>query len=321
MAERKVLNKYYPPNFDPSKIPMGFVLGGGYKVRLMAPFSMRCNTCGEFIYKGTKFNARKETVRGEEYLGIEIYRFYVRCPCCAAEISFKTDPKNADYVAEHGVQRNFETWREEKIANEEISFRKQLEEEMDPMKALENKTVDSKREVDILESLDEIRTHNARSEKVDVDSALERLNERERKQQETVDEKRRREDAEDEAVAKIFFQSTAADGLRLKRLLEVDEDQPVVAAATVSGVTEKDIPNDAPVADHVHSQQAGHSIKNNNNDNNSNDSKKVRLTAKDLGIVVRKKPATTPATTLKNIGGSGLSLLSMYNDDDDDSDE
>jgi Saf4/Yju2 protein len=30
---------------------------------------------------------------------------------CSAEITFKTDPKNTDYSAEHGASRNFERWR------------------------------------------------------------------------------------------------------------------------------------------------------------------------------------------------------------------
>lgn len=38
----------------------------------------RCKTCGEYIYKGKKFNARKEDVEGEDYLGIRIYRFYIK---------------------------------------------------------------------------------------------------------------------------------------------------------------------------------------------------------------------------------------------------
>lgn len=41
------------------------------------------------MYKGRKFNARKETAIGETYLGIQIYRFYIRCPKCLSEITFK----------------------------------------------------------------------------------------------------------------------------------------------------------------------------------------------------------------------------------------
>ena len=81
----------------------------------MPPFSMRCETCGHYIYKGTKFNARKEYAKGEAYYSIKIYRFYIRCPTCSAEITFKTDPKNTDYVCEFGATRNFAPWREEKI--------------------------------------------------------------------------------------------------------------------------------------------------------------------------------------------------------------
>lgn len=49
----------------------------------------RCNACGEYIYHGRKFNARKETVEGERYLGIPIFRFYIRCTRCLSEITFK----------------------------------------------------------------------------------------------------------------------------------------------------------------------------------------------------------------------------------------
>lgn len=57
MAERKVLNKYFPPDFDPSKIPRRKIeKEAQQKVRLMTPFSMRCSTCGEYIGKGKKFN-------------------------------------------------------------------------------------------------------------------------------------------------------------------------------------------------------------------------------------------------------------------------
>lgn len=148
MAERKVLNKYIPPNFNPnSQVRLPGSKTGQKKVRLMAPFSMRCNTCGEFIYKGKKFNARKEDAYDEEYLGIQIYRFYIRCPLCASEITFKTDPQNTDYTAEHGAQRNFEPWREETRAHQEVKAERLAKEENNAMLALENRTLDSKREM------------------------------------------------------------------------------------------------------------------------------------------------------------------------------
>ncbi|CAF3870733.1 unnamed protein product [Rotaria magnacalcarata] len=135
MSERKVLNKYYPPDFDPSKLPRAKrSKNRQFTIRLMAPCNMRCKTCGEYIYKGKKFNARKEDVMGDSYLGIQIYRFYIKCTKCLREITFKTDPANGDYELEHGAMRNFESVRlAEKQAKEEAA--KVLEEEaLNPMK-------------------------------------------------------------------------------------------------------------------------------------------------------------------------------------------
>ncbi|KAK0783017.1 Pre-mRNA-splicing factor cwf16 [Friedmanniomyces endolithicus] len=176
MSERKVLQKYYPPDFDPAKIerrkgpkPTGLKV---QVVRLMAPFSMKCIACGEYIYKGRKFNARKETT-DEKYYAITIYRFYIRCTRCSAEITFKTDPKHMDYECERGAKRNFEVWRErvlgEETDEERLDRLEREESERDKMVELERKTDDARTEMAVADALDERRMVNARRERADVD--------------------------------------------------------------------------------------------------------------------------------------------------------
>ncbi|KAF9940586.1 hypothetical protein BGZ65_006614 [Modicella reniformis] len=227
MSERKVLNKYFPPDFDPALIPRRKQPKDlQHKVRLMTPFSMRCNTCGEYIYKGKKFNARKETT-DELYHSIKIYRFYIRCNRCAAEITFKTDPANSDYAAENGAQRNFEPWRDEKG---EMAAEREEEEENNPMKALENRTLDSKREMEIMDALDEIRTRNAMNERVDADSLLDKMAGTE---EETATKRQQDEDEEDERLTREVFKDV--DGERIKRLRDdLDESKEELSAAKVA---------------------------------------------------------------------------------------
>lgn len=156
---------------------------------------MRCETCGEYIYKGKKFNARKEDAIGEKYHTMQQYRFYIRCPRCAAEITFKTDYKNLDYTCEHGASRNFEPWREEDALKEAIEREKEEEREKNPMKALENRTMDSKREMEIMDALDEIRTRNLKQQRLDVNHVLDLLEDK-------------HQDEEDERIAREAFMST-----------------------------------------------------------------------------------------------------------------
>ncbi|KAF9002007.1 DUF572-domain-containing protein [Cyathus striatus] len=205
MSERKVLNKYFPPDFDPDLIPRRKQPKNSQQVvRLMAPFSMRCNTCGEYIYKGKKFNARKETVDGEDYYGIKIFRFYIKCTLCSAEITFKTDPKNTDYAAEHGASRNFEPWRDEKAVEEEDRLAKLEEEENNPMKALENRTVDSKREMEILDALQDIRARNARNERVGQSADILSHIAMQEVEEEEDAERKRLEDEDEKLVREVF---------------------------------------------------------------------------------------------------------------------
>lgn len=214
MGERKVLNKYFPPDFDPAKLPKGKrAQNNEMKVRMMLPFSLRCQTCGVFMYKGTKFNTRKEDVIGENYLGIQVFRFYFRCSKCSAEITFKTDPKNSDYVAEFGATRNYEPWRESDVVAEETRAAREEEEKGNAMKALENRTLDSKREMDILAALDEMRSLKARQERIGVDAALEAL------RGSVAEEQGRKEggvelDPEDEAALRRVFGGKGGEVVR-----------------------------------------------------------------------------------------------------------
>nr|GLL25040.1 coiled-coil domain-containing protein 94 homolog [Ipomoea trifida] len=199
MGERKVLNKYYPPDFDPAKIPRRRQpKNQQMKVRMMLPMSVRCNTCGNYIYKGTKFNSRKEDAVGENYLGIQIFRFYFKCTKCSAEITYKTDPKNSDYIVESGATRNFEPWREQDEETEKQKQKRDAEEMGDAMKSLENRTLDSKREMDILAALDEMKSMKSRQATVSVEAMLEAL-------RHSAEEKERKVLEEEEALIKSLF--------------------------------------------------------------------------------------------------------------------
>jgi len=173
MSERKVLNKYYDPTFNPDKLPKNKRAKDKQdNVRMMLPMTMRCTTCGNYLYIGTKFNMRKETCMNEEYLTIKVFRFYFRCTGCYAEITFKTDPKNHDYVVEHGARRNYEAWKDAQEAEKTLKEIRENEEEGNAMKSLEYKTHDSKREMEIMDALDDIKQYNKRKAQITHDQLL-----------------------------------------------------------------------------------------------------------------------------------------------------
>jgi hypothetical protein len=278
----------------------------------MAPFSMRCNTCGEYIYKGKKFNARKETVEGEEYLSIKIFRFYIRCTRCSAEITFKTDPKNTDYVAENGVSRNFEPWRDEGAESEELRKQQEEEEEYDPMKALENRTLDSKREMDILDALDEIRTRNARSERVDVDDVLDKLS---AEDQGVVKQKLNEDELEDERLAASIF--TSASGQKVRKLNDVDKEPDAMTLLAESELA-KNMPSfKAPLVAKKRKAEETNAM--------GITIKKKAVNLKDSIVVTPKVDAqkkhagaAVSSTTNGTSAVNGLGMLANYSDSDSD---
>lgn len=332
MSERKVLNKYYPPDFDPAKIPkLKLPKDRQYVVRLMAPFNMRCKTCGEYIYKGKKFNARKETVQNELYMGLPIFRFYIKCTRCLAEITFKTDPENTDYAMEHGATRNFQA---EKLIEEEekrIQQEREDEELNNPMKVLENRTKDSKMEMEVLENLQELKELNQRQATVDFEGMIDQYRELERRERERAQE-------EDERETKEML-----DRALVKRLRDSDSDSDEEKQNTKKRTSNnEDKPTDILTTEKSADAQGGTSV----------GVKKIESWERSVGslsgkgslgsLVVRKKPAaavnklsegnsastsqkdskvsadvSTVAKPVSNQNGSSsLSLLGAYSDSD-----
>lgn len=158
---------------------------------------------------------RKETPQEERYLNIQIYRFYIRCTRCSAEIIFKTDPRNQDYVCEKGAKRNTDPWKrglgDDPTLNESMDERLDRIEreqadgdadaERNAMAELEAKTAEAKTEMAVADALDELRSRNARIEqakKAGVEVDLVPLVSPE-------EEERRRQEREDEEAARKAF--------------------------------------------------------------------------------------------------------------------
>jgi Saf4/Yju2 protein len=228
MGERKGLSKYYPPDFDPSKLsrvkaPKNKEVSSNF----MLPMSIRCETCGDFMGAGLKFNAKKSTAI-ETYLGTKIFRFSMKCKSCPQTFFIKTDPEHGDYTCESGAKRNFAPWRAEKAA-EEAADAIQAEQATDTMQALENKTLDARREMEELDALDELRASKARAARISADTLLENVRARNCAVLAQVDE----QDIDNEVLVAFAARQTAVRRLDVD-VAERDEGDPLRSAFALS---------------------------------------------------------------------------------------
>ncbi|KAM9393771.1 splicing factor YJU2-like [Pholidichthys leucotaenia] len=106
-------------------------------------------------------------------------------------LSNQSDPENTDYAMEHGATRNFQA--EKLIEEEEKRIQQEREEEElnNPMKVLENRTKDSKMEMEMLENLQELKELNQRQTQVDFEGMIDHYHSwrREREREKEEDER------------------------------------------------------------------------------------------------------------------------------------
>ncbi|XP_028678347.1 probable splicing factor YJU2B [Erpetoichthys calabaricus] len=158
MGERKGVNKYYPPDFDPAK--HGSINGywkthplrerarklsqGILIIRFEMPYNIWCDGCKNHIGMGVRYNAEKKKVGN--YYSTPIYRFRMKCHLCVNYIEMQTDPANCDYVIVSGAQRKEERWDmkdNEQILTTEHGEKEKLE--TDAMFKLEHGTQDKEK--------------------------------------------------------------------------------------------------------------------------------------------------------------------------------
>eukprot|EP00960_Hanusia_phi_P076080 768513-Hanusia_phi.AAC.3 len=200
MGERKVLNKYYPPDFDPTLLP-----------RNRKPHS----SSSVLVVQARLYSAPTPSMQ-------------TTC--------WNMEPPVSEMVCQRHVLMlpgNYEVWNDRRGEEEE-------EEDNDVMKALEKKTHDNKvkmrcdegdsiesfffssqNEMDILDALDDYKTLNARSlievlvvslilrrhQKIDMDKVLDKLRREQEEHGEHVRDKIELDDQEEELVEQTEFEN------------------------------------------------------------------------------------------------------------------
>lgn len=185
MAERKATNKYYPPEWNPSKGSINTFKGshplrerarkldqGILVVRFELPYNIWCDGCNNHIGMGVRYNAEKSKVG--MYHSTPVFQFRCKCHLCDSYFVLKTDPQNLDYIVESGARRQERRW--DPVENEQIEVDKAIKKRisLDPMFKLEHDVVDkakaatNKSAIENLEHFQEDRWKDDYSSNCDV---------------------------------------------------------------------------------------------------------------------------------------------------------
>ncbi|EDO42521.1 predicted protein, partial [Nematostella vectensis] len=172
--ERKAVNKYYPPDWDPrkegsvnkrvgqhplreraKKLKQGILV-----IRFELPYNIWCGGCGNHVGMGVRYNAEKKKVGN--YYSTPIYRFRMKCHLCDNYFEIETDPKNCEYNIVSGARRKEERW--EPSATETVEMTDHEDKKrmaIDAMFKLEHGVEDaqkSKKAAPVLHQLQEVQS-------------------------------------------------------------------------------------------------------------------------------------------------------------------
>lgn len=168
MAERKATNKYYPPEWDPSKGSINKFVGqhplrerarkldqGILIVRFELPYNVWCLGCDAHVGMGVRFNAEKKKIGN--YYSTPILSFRMKCHLCSHWWDIHTDPKNTQYVCVSGVKQKDEEWDpEENGTLKLLDDKERAKIQSNPLSKLEHTRGDERRadaEAPIIEKL------------------------------------------------------------------------------------------------------------------------------------------------------------------------
>jgi len=174
MGERKGVNKYYPPDYDPkmgsinayhgthalreraNKLHLGILI-----IRFEMPYNIWCDGCKNHIGMGVRYNSEKKKVG--MYYTTPVYQFRMKCHLCPNYIEMKTDPGNLDYLIVSGARRQERRWdplENEQVVPEEKSVSQKLA--TDAMFKLEHGEKDSAKSKQAAPIIDRLQDHRDR---------------------------------------------------------------------------------------------------------------------------------------------------------------
>lgn len=211
MAERKATNKYYPPDWDPSKGSANTyqktnhlrkrakrIDDGILVVRFEMPFNIICLKCDNFIAMGVRYNADK--TRTGNYYTTPIYKFSMKCHLCDNYFEIETDPSKFDYKIISGAKRQVRYDHtsasaennddcEQGSSSGGIEFDNKIK--ADAMSRLEKKVEDKLNEESVGITLKQLKDWRASREEDYKDNQLIRAQYRERRKNKRLDRERR----------------------------------------------------------------------------------------------------------------------------------